>query len=65
MENLNSRLENTRVNSSGYLQSLKAAEVTIYITINKIETGIWKKPLPAARAALYELKQMFNAKFAS
>ena len=65
VENLNSRLENTRVNSGGYFQSLKTAEVAIYVTINKIQTGKWKKPLPAARAALYELKQMFNAKFSS
>jgi len=35
------------------------------VTINRIQTSKWKKPLPAVRAALYELKQMFNAKFSS
>ncbi len=65
VENLNSRLENTRVNSGGYFQSLKTAEVAVYVTINKIQTGKWKKPFPAARTALYELKQMFNANFSS
>jgi hypothetical protein len=65
VENFNSRLEVTRVNSGGYFQSLKTAEVSIYVTANKIQTGKWQEPLPAARAALYELKQMFNAKFSS
>jgi len=34
---------------------------------HKIQTGSkkWKKPIPAARAALYELKQMFDEKFPS
>ena len=64
-DNLNIRLENTRVNTGGCLQSLKTAEVAIYVTINKIQTGKWKKPLPAARVVLYELKQMFNVKFSS
>jgi|YNPBryunderm2012_1023409.scaffolds.fasta_scaffold22677_2 transposase-like protein len=65
VENFNSRLEVTRVNNGGYFQSLKTTEVAIYVTINRIQTSKWKKPLPAVRAALYELKQMFNAKFSS
>ncbi len=65
VENFNSRLENIRINSGGYFQSVKTAEVAIYVTINRIHNSKWRKPLPAARAALYELKQMFNAKFSS
>ncbi len=63
VENFNSRLENTRIVSGGYFQSLRTAEVAIYVTINRIQTSKWKKPMSAIRAALYELKQIFNAKF--
>lgn len=63
VENLNSRLEHLRINSGGYFQSTKTAEVSIYVIINKLIKGKWRKPLPAFIACQYEINQMFNLRF--
>lgn len=63
IENINSRLELVRANTGGYFQSMRTAEVAIYVTFSKIEKTKWKNPMPLVKSALYEIKQMFNAKF--
>ncbi len=71
VENINSRIELIRANTGGYpstllrtsFQSIKTAEVAIYVTVSRIEKNKWKEPLPLVKSALYELKQMFVKKF--
>jgi len=63
VENINSRIELIRANTGGYFQSIKTAEVAIYVTVNRIEKNKWKEPLPLVKSALYELKQIFVKKF--
>jgi len=63
VENINSRIELIRANTGGYFQSIKTAEVAIYVTVSRIEKNKWKEPLPLVKSALYELKQIFVKKF--
>ena len=63
VENINSRIELIRTNTGGYFQSIKTAEVAIYVTVSRIEKNKWKEPLPLVKSALYELKQIFVKKF--
>lgn len=63
MENINSRLELVRANTGGYFQSMRTAEIAIYVTISRIEKQRWQKPMPLVKSAIYELRQMFIAKF--
>ena len=62
-ENLHSRLEVIRINSGGYFQSTKTAEVSIYIVAEKLRNTRWFKPLPAFRECIYEINQMFMTRF--
>nr|HQA04506.1 hypothetical protein [Thermodesulfovibrio thiophilus] len=57
------RIELIRANTGGYFQSVKTAEVAIYVTVSRIEKNKCKEPLPLVKSALYELKQMFVKKF--
>lgn len=52
-----------RQNTGGYFQSIRTAEVAIYVTMIRIEKTRWKNPMPFVKAALYELRQMFKSKF--
>jgi len=52
-----------RVNHGGYFQSLKTAEISIYVIVNRIIQGRWKKPLTVSKEVLYEIRQIFNARF--
>jgi len=63
VENLNSKLEVLRVNAGGYFQSIKTAEVALYVVIDRLSRGKWRKPMPAVREVIYELRQMFNSRF--
>jgi len=63
VENINSRIELIRANTGGYFQSIKTAEVAIYVTVGRIEKNKWEEPLPLVKSALYELKQIFVKKF--
>jgi putative transposase len=63
VENINSRIELIRANTGGYFQSIKTAEVAIYVTVSRIEKNKWKEPLPLVKSALYELRQIFVKKF--
>ena len=63
VENINSRIELIRANTGGYFQSIKTAEVAIYVTVSSIKKNKWKEPLPLVKSALYELKQIFVKKF--
>jgi len=63
VENINSRLELVRTNTGGYFQSMRTAEVAIYVTLSRIEKTKWKNPIPLVKSALYEIRQLFNAKF--
>ena len=63
VENLNSRIETLRINTGGYFQSIKTAEVALYVAIDRLSKGRWRKPLPAVREVIYELRQMFNSRF--
>ena len=37
VENINSRIELIRANTGGYFQSMKKAEVAIYVTVSRIK----------------------------
>ncbi len=63
VEKINSSIELIRANTGGYFQSIKKAEVAIYVTVSRIEKNKWKEPLPLVKSALYELKQIFVKKF--
>ena len=63
VENLNSRIETLRINAGGYFQSIKTAEVALYVAIDRLSKGRWRKPMPAVREVIYELRQMFNSRF--
>ena len=63
IESFNSRLEVTRVNSGGYFQSKKTADVAIYVVANRLENTRWIKPMVRFIEAEYEILQMFNLKF--
>jgi len=63
VENFNSRIEVARVNSGGYFQSVKTAEVSLYVIIHKLQRNRWKKPVLSFREAEYELNQLFNSMF--
>ncbi len=63
VENINSRIELIRANTGVYFQSIKTAEVAIYVTVSRIEKNKWKEPIPLVKSALYELKQIFVKKF--
>jgi len=63
IENLNSRLELIRINSGGYFQSTKTAEVAIYIVLEKLRKGKWYKPMLTFRGCLYEINQLFMNRF--
>jgi putative transposase len=63
VENFNSRLEVTRVNSGGYFQSKRTADVAIYVVANRLETSKWSKPMLRFIESQYEIMQMFNLKF--
>jgi len=53
VENINSRLELVRTNTGGYFQSMRTAEVAIYVTLSRIEKTKWKNPMPLVKSALY------------
>ncbi|WP_028845656.1 transposase, partial [Thermodesulfovibrio thiophilus] len=63
VENINSKLEGLRVNHGGYFQSVKTAEISIYVIVNRIIQGRWKKPLTVSKEVLYEIRQIFNSRF--
>lgn len=63
VENINSKLELVRTNNGGYFQSIKTAEISIYVTISRIIKNRWQNPVPHIKSAIYELRQMFNTKF--
>ncbi|WP_440871030.1 IS256 family transposase [Thermodesulfovibrio yellowstonii] len=45
VENINSRLELVRTNTGGYFQSMRTAEVAIYVTLSRIEKTKWRNPM--------------------
>lgn len=63
VENFNSRIEVGRINSGGYFQSLKTADIVVYLVYSKLKDGKWKKPLFAFSSVSYEIKQLFNLRF--
>jgi len=63
VENINSKLEGLRVNHGGYFQSVKTAEISIYVIVNRIIQGRWRKPLTVSKEVLYEIRQIFNSRF--
>jgi len=63
IENVNSRIEVTRVKAGGYFQSVKTLEISLYVLFSGIQDRKWKKPIPAFRKALYEINQLFAFRF--
>ncbi len=47
----------------GAPQSIKTAQVAFYVVIDRLSRGKWRKPMPAVREVIYELRQMFNSRF--
>jgi transposase-like protein len=60
IENFNSRLEVLRIENGGYFQSIKTAEVSIYVLINRLKSGKWSKPMLYFKNCEYEIIQLFN-----
>jgi transposase-like protein len=63
IENFNSRLEVLRIENGGYFQSIKTAEVSIYVLINRLKSGKWSKPMLYFKNCEYEIIQLFNKIF--
>lgn len=63
VESINSKIEVIRQNGGGYFQSMRTAEVSIYVVISRIERTRWREPLSMVKASIYEIRQMFNARF--
>ncbi len=56
-------MEIARIKSGGYFQSMKTADVSIYVVYKNMKEKNWRKPLPAIKNCSYDLKQMFCLKF--
>jgi len=41
-----------RIKRGGYFQSIKTAEVVIYVTVSRIKKNKWKETLPLVKSAL-------------
>lgn len=63
VENFNSRIEVKRINSGGHFQSVKTADIAIYLIANNLQKNRWKKAVPAFIEAEYEINQLFNLTF--
>ncbi len=63
VENFHSKLEVAKIRSGGYFQSMKTADVSIYVVYENMKGKNWRKPLPAIKYCSYDLKQMFSLKF--
>jgi transposase-like protein len=55
VENFNSRLEVKRINTGGHFQSLKTVDIAVYIIVNNLSRGGWKKVMPSFKDVEYEL----------
>ena len=51
------------VNHGGYFQSVKTAGISIYVIVNRIIQGRWRKPLTVSKEVLYEIRQILNSRF--
>ena len=63
VENLNSKFEILRINSGGYFQSTKTAEISIFIIAEKLKNTKWLKPMQAFSHCIYEINQLFITRF--
>lgn len=62
-ENFNRRIEEIRLRLGGYFQSVEILEVNLFLQRERLLRGRWKNPVPALKAIVYELRQIFNRKF--
>lgn len=63
VESFNALLEKERYSKRGIFQSEKVADFTIMLIYQRLKEGKWSKPIPAVKAASYELRQLFAIKF--
>jgi len=63
VESINSRIENIRFKLGGYFQSTNILEINLMLQVHRLKQRKWKNPIPAFKARIYELLQIFNLRF--
>lgn len=63
VESINSRIEKARWDKGGFFQSPLILDLNIFLFYKRIKSKKWAAPIPAFRASMYEIKQLFNLKF--
>jgi len=47
----------------GYFQPVEILEINMYLQIESLRDGRWRKGIPAINSKKYEINQIFNLKF--
>jgi len=63
VESINRLLEKIRERLGGYFQSVEILEINMYLQIESLRDGRWRKGIPAIKSKKYEISQIFNLKF--
>lgn len=63
VESINSRIEKARWDKGGFFQSPLVLDLNIFLFYKKVKSKKWATPIPAFKASIYEIKQLFNLKF--
>jgi putative transposase len=63
VESINRVLEKIRERLGGYVQSVEILEINMYLQIESLRDGRWRKGIPAIKTKKYETTQIFNLKF--
>jgi len=62
-ENINRQIENKRIASGGYFQSVEVVDINFYLIWENLVNGRWKKAVPNLKGNEYEIRQLFNLRF--
>lgn len=62
-ENINRQIDDVRVTSGGYFQSLEILEIDLYLVHERLRQGVWRRAVPAIAAEQYLIRQLFNLRF--
>jgi transposase-like protein len=63
VESINRLLEKIRERLGGYFQSVEILEINMYLQIESLRDGRWRKGIPVIKSKKYEISQIFNLKF--
>jgi putative transposase len=65
VESINSGIERMRNDLGGYFASVRSLEVNLFIQFCNLHDLWSRKPIPAVRANIYELNQLFDLRYGS